>query len=120
MVAWSPGNAVDDCVWVGTLPLLSMVPLGAWWITGRVLSYEAATEENPHVKPIGWNARLKSLVTSVQSLVQPAAACILIAFGVLTATGRAEISLANLMAPYSNAAQIAPIDCLRHSLPVVR
>lgn len=112
-VAW--GMLLMTAFWVGTLPLLSMVPLGAWWITGRVLSDEAATEENPHVKPIGWNARLKSLVTSVQSLVQPAAACILIAFGVLTATGRAEISLANLKAPDSNAAQIAPSERLKEA-----
>jgi sulfite exporter TauE/SafE len=113
-VAW--GMLLMTAFWVGTLPLLSMVPLGAWWITGRVLSDEAATEEKPHVKPIGWNARLKSLVTSVQPLVQPAAACILIAFGVLTATNRAEISLANLKAPDSNAAQIAPSERLKEAI----
>lgn len=110
-VAW--GMLLMTAFWVGTLPLLSMVPMGTWWITGRVNANGPATDGNLQVKPIGWSTRLNGWITSAQPFVQPAAACILIAFGAMTATSRAHISLEKLKAPSSNPMQIAPSERLK-------
>jgi H+/gluconate symporter-like permease len=110
-VAW--GMLLMTAFWVGTLPLLSLVPMGAWWIAGRVNPHESAKNNNLHAKSNDWNAMLRGWITSVHPFVRPIAACILIAFGVLTATNRADISLAKLKVPLSNAAQSAPRERLK-------
>ncbi len=79
-VAW--GMVLMTAFWIGTLPLLSLVPVGAWLIASPT--------------SLSWTSRLRTLITSVQPFVQPLAACLLIAFGIFTATSRAEIPLANL------------------------
>lgn len=73
-VAW--GMALMTAFWIGTLPLLSLVPLGAWMISSSSSHHQ--------------------LATSAQRFVQLMAACFLIAFGIFTATGRAGISLSDL------------------------
>ena len=92
------GMMLMTAFWIGTLPLLSLVPIGVWWIA------------------MGWNAKLTGWITSAQPFVQPAAACMIIGFGVLTATSRAEISLAKLKAPASNPTPIAPSERLKEVL----
>ncbi len=66
----APAMALMSAFWLGTLPLLSMVSLGAAFAGGRM-----------------------------QRWVQPLTACLLIGFGISTATSRAAIDLSSLNRP---------------------
>lgn len=94
-VAWAMSLMV--AFWLGTLPLLSLVPLGAWWIAD---SQRSGSEPSA---PRG--KRWADWATSVQPFVQPLTACVLVAFGVFTAVGRADISLAHLKMTTGNRAE---------------
>lgn len=82
------GMVLMTAFWIGTLPLLSMVPMGAWWLKSARRSVPASG--------LTWKSRVVNAATSVQPFVQPMSACLLIAFGLFTATSRAEISLLSL------------------------
>jgi sulfite exporter TauE/SafE len=93
-VAW--GMVLMTAFWIGTLPLLSLVPVGAWLIAGPADANASLEGQVSAPTMASWISRLRALVTSVQPLVQPIAAGLLVAFGIFTATSRAEISLVNL------------------------
>jgi len=86
------GMLLMTAFWVGTLPLLSLFSLG-----------------------------VSALGTRVQRFVQPVTACVLIAFGIFTATSRAEIDLRSLKGLRSShepgaASQGAELDALQEVL----
>lgn len=110
-IVW--GMVLMAAFWVGSLPLLSIVPLGAWWIAGRTQEPLHPTGANLHSRPLDAGSRFAAWIGSVQPFVQPAAACMLVAFGVLTATSRAEISLYKLKLSASNPAHSAPSEQLK-------
>jgi sulfite exporter TauE/SafE len=90
------GMVLMTAFWIGTLPLLSMVPIGAWWLASARSVSSSESELPSGTSHRDWRARLAGLAASVQPFVQPASACLLIAFGVFTATSRAEVSLLKL------------------------